>query len=248
MAAWEAKQEDTAVGYEMEGYDLAAGEQLGRQEATRGKAAATGASPDKLLQMDIDILNTKLRTARAHHDISEQMKLETEYAELLKQHGETAAGVAEAKLGMMRTMADQGLISEDAYRNQERQMALMYQNMARSAGVGTAEYYQYMQKALEALAGDTQDKWDRIVGKIIGAPSSMLQSVSDAGIIGRFGDAVIGPGMGGDIRADIVGQRHSSMDIRIRWDDINAIDGKVQGAVQAGMNGFARDFKMALAG
>lgn len=235
------------AGYNSEAYKIESGAQLGQMEARRRGAEIGGASESQLLQMDTQILRLKLQQAIANNDITEQMNIQVQMAERLKQSQEAVLGAEEAKLSYMQSMADQGLIGEDAVEMEKRKLAAMYQQKAQMSAPDSAEYWSNMQKSLDLLGDQTKDKWKGIVGEIIGAPAALVQRVASEGWINQmFGDAANSVGMGDKMRADIVGQTNRSWTLQISWADINAMDQKMQQAVNSGMNGFVRDFSHAL--
>lgn len=249
IATEQRASERRAAEAEKRAREIEAEDKLKRMQSARDYATTLGASPQQLATLDAQILATKLAEAKANNDIAEQMALQVQYAQLQKTLQDDLLGTEEAKLSYMETQASQGLISDEAVRAEKQRMAQLYQERAKQAAYGSAEYYQYMQKALQMLGGETEDKWDTIIGKIIGAPQSMLNSVLSEGWISRqFGDAANRFGLSQGIQADIVSQRNSEMTIRLTWEGINAIDSKLNSAVQTGINGFVRDFKAALSG
>lgn len=243
IAAERRTSANAIAGFNKNAADIEFQQMIGGMEAGRAGAAVGGASAQQLAQLDMDILRVKMQQAKANNDITEQMNLQVQAAQLLKGLQESALGDEEAKLAYMQEQADQGLISQEAVDAEKRQLAQMYMDRARSAAAGSAEYYQNMQKALQLLGDDTKDQWKGIVGEIIGAPAALVSRVASEGWISRkFADAVNYGGIGDKMKADIVSQTNRTITVNVNWDNLNAVDGRVQAAITPAMAAFAKEF------
>ena len=235
------------AGFERNAADIGYGEQIGQMQANREGAAVSGASAQQLLQMDMDILRVKNEQAIKNKQITDQMNLQVQAAQLLKGLAESALGAEEGKLAYMQTMADQGLISQEIVDAEKRKMAQMYIDSAKTAAVGSAPYWNEMNKALELLGDETKDKWQGIIGTILGAPSTLLRdAISEGWISQNWGDQVNAMGMGNKMQADIVSQNRRSVVVRVDWANLDAVSSRVEAALPSAMSAFAKEFTSAL--
>jgi hypothetical protein len=218
--------------------DTLTDDKLKQMQARRDAAATGGASARSLAQMDMQILNVKMQQAKAHKDITEQMNLQVQAAQVLKGLAESALSDEEAKLSFMQTQADQGLISQETVDGEKRRLAQMYTDRANAAAKGSAEYYSNMQKALQLLSDETSSEWDGIVGKILGAPSQLLEGIlSEGGIARRFGSASDLFGMNGKMQAEIVSQSNRELLVRVNFDSaLSTVDSRIRAAMPAAIN------------
>ncbi len=217
--------------------DTLTDDKLKRMQSSRDAAAVRGASARSLAQMDMQILNVKMQQAKAHKDITEQMNLQVQAAQVLKGLAESALSDEEAKLSFMQTQADQGIIPQEAVDGEKRRLAQMYTERANAAAKGSAEYYSNMQKALQLLGDDTAQEWDGIVGKILGAPAELLNSiVSEGGMAKRFGSMDMF-GLSGKMQAEIVGQSNREILVRVNFDSaLSTVDSRIRAAFPAAIN------------
>jgi len=238
----ERRQSNNAIkGYNKSARDIEFDDQIKQMDARRRGAAVAGASPQQLAQLDMNILRIRMQQAKVNNDITEQMNLQVQAAEIMRGLQDAALGTEEAKLAYMQTQADQGLISQDAVDAEKRQLAAMYQNRARQAAAGSQEYYENMNKALSLLGEDTEEKWSGIIGKILGAPQSLIDSVVSSGWITQgFGGMENQFGMGRGMQAEIASQSRREMVIRVSW-DLGSVDRRLEAALPQAMNSFGRD-------
>lgn len=241
IAAEENISRNRISEFEKSARDIEFDDQIKQMEARRRGAAVAGASPQQLAQLDMNILRIRMQQAKVNNDITEQMNLQVQAAEIMRGLQDAALGTEEAKLSYMQTQADQGIISQDAVDAEKRQLAAMYQNRARQAAAGSQEYYENMNKALSLLGDDTEEKWSGIIGKILGAPQSLIDSVVSSGWITQgFGGMENQFGMGRGMQAEIASQSRREMVIRVSW-DLGSVDRKLEAALPQAMNSFGRD-------
>lgn len=241
IAAERRASANTVAGFEKSARDIEMEDAAKQMEARRRGAAVAGASPQQLAQLDMNILRIRMQQAKVNNDITEQMNLQVQAAEIMRGLQDAALGTEEAKLSYMQTQADQGLISQDAVDAEKRQLAAMYQNRARQAAAGSQEYYENMNKALSLLGDDTEEKWSGIIGKILGAPQSLIDSVVSSGWITQgFGGMENQFGMGRGMQAEIASQSRREMVIRVSW-DLGSVDRRLEAALPQAMNSFGRD-------
>lgn len=243
IAAERRASANTVAGFEKSARDIEMEDAAKQMEARRRGAAVAGASPQQLAQLDMNILRIRMQQAKVNNDITEQMNLQVQAAEIMRGLQDAALGTEEAKLSYMQTQADQGLISQDAVDAEKRQLAAMYQNRARQAAAGSQEYYENMNKALSLLGEDTEEKWSGIIGKILGAPQSLIDSVVSSGWITQgFGGMENVFGMGRGMQAEIASQSRREVVVRVSWDNLDAVSNKVEAVLPQAMSAFGREF------
>lgn len=244
----ERRLSDNAIaGFNKSASDTEINDFIAQVEADKRGAAVGGASDRELLQYDIDIARAKMDQAIAANDVAAQMAVQVDLAEKLKALQDNAVSAEEAKLGYMESLSKQGLISDSALTAEKQKLAQWYKYMAAQSQAGSAQQYQYLQKSLDVMGDDTESKWDKIVGKIIGAPANLLEEagLSEAALMRRFADAANVFGGSGNVTADILSQNRQSMMIEVKW-DLGAVDGRINQALPSAMNAFAQDFVRSL--
>ena len=235
-----AGEEDVAADVEQE-------ETLKKMQAQRAGRAVSGASAQELARMDMDILRVKMQEAVANKNITEQMNLQVEAAQILKGLADAALSDEEAKLSFMQTQADQGLIPQEAVDAEKRVMAKMYMDRANAAAKGSAEYYSNMQKALQLLGDDAKSETDKIIGQILGAPAQLINDiVSEGGIARRFnmGDMM---GLSGKMQAEIVSQSNRELLVRVNFDSaLQTVDDRIRAAFPSAISAMGKQLVGAL--
>ena len=247
LAAEKNVSANTIAGFNKSAADTETNDYVARLEAGKRGAAVGGASDQQLLQYDVQIAKAKMEQAIAAGDVAAQMDIQVGLAEKLKGLQDSALGAEEAKLGYMESLVKQGLLPEDALTAEKQKLAQWYKYMASQSQAGSAQQYQYLQKSLDVMGDDTESKWDKIVGKIIGGPATLLDEagLSEAAIMRRFSDAANVFGSSGNVTADILSQNRQSMTIQVNW-DLGAVDGRINQALPSAMNAFAKDFVQSL--
>lgn len=231
------ESERKAQAEDAKAYDTLVDSQVKKMGAKRDLAAVNGASARTLAGMDMNILQVKMKQAKVHRDIAEQMNLQVQAAQVLKGLAESALSDEEAKLSFMQTQADQGIIPQEAVDGEKRRLAQMYTDRANAAAKGSAEYYSNMQKALQLLGDDTAQEWDGIVGKILGAPAELLNNiVSEGGMAKRFGNMDMF-GLSGKMQAEIVSQSNRELLVRVNFDSaLSTVDSRIRAALPVAIN------------
>lgn len=243
LAVEKAVSARTIGGFDKTARDLEMQQTIGMLEARKGAGEVMGLSARDRFGLEMDVLRVKMREAVANKDIAAQMELQVEAARALKLLGESALSDAEAKLSFMQTQADMGLISQEAVDMEKRKLAEMYRTRAQQAAYGSAEYYQNMQKSMELLKDETEDSWSGIIGKILGAPQSLIDQVVSSGWISQqFGNMENVLGLGRGIQAEIASQSRREVVVRVNWENLDAVSNKVEAVLPRAMGAFAKEF------
>ena len=237
------KYETSALQSEGEERDRVTNEEVERLQTLQSALAVNGASQRELFKYDVQMARVKMQKAIAEKDINAQLAIQVGLAERLKSLHQSELSDAEAKLSFMQTQADMGLISQEAVDMEKRKLAEMYRTRAQQAAYGSAEYYQNMQKSMELLKDETEDSWSGIIGKILGAPQSLIDQVVSSGWISQqFGNMENVLGLGRGIQAEIASQSRREVVVRVNWENLDAVSNKVEAVLPRAMGAFAKEF------
>jgi hypothetical protein len=241
------KQKEAAENRKIETEQIK--EQVAQLEAQKRIAVAHGASAADTLGIDQQIGTLKARQAVLDQDIAAKIGLQADETERVKAAQEGVLQTGEARLSYMESLQKAGLMPQEAIDAEKIRLAAHYRYMASQRKAGSVEYYQYMQKAQDLLADDTQDRWQGIIGQILGAPSELVTSIVSGGFLARrFGDLGNALGIGKGINATVIGQNQSELIVKIQFDGpMDTLDAKVRAALPAAFQSFGRDIVGALA-
>ncbi len=247
-----AEQERQAQEAELQGYKMIGDAKVGALEAEKAALQAQGYESWNLLSIDKQILDIKYDIAEAENDAVGMARLNAEWqattAKAIEDQRRNALGTVDAWAGYMQALSDNGFISQDQVDQAKRIQAQYYMWAAQQSKAGSQEQYQNMTKALNLMGEETKDKWDGIIGKILGAPEQLIsEALSEGTLASRFG--ILDSAIRSTMRADIASSANNQMTITVKFGDMPyaAVDGRVKQAMGPAMAAWAQGFAAALA-
>lgn len=229
---------------------------LDRMEVQRRIAAVGTKHEHELYNYDVAILAKKEEIARITNNQNELMNIQAEKAELIKrteesieqakrnQLSETEA-LYSSQLQYLEALNSTGFLGDEVIEQAKGRMYNFFVWMAGQFNYGTAEWYQNMTKALGFLEQETEDGYDGMISKILGAPSELVESViSEGSLARRFSQMA---GSLGDIRGDILSSSGNEIVVRIKADlPLHQIESRVNEALPGVMENLGRDLIAAM--
>lgn len=229
---------------------------LDRMEVQRRMAAVGTKHEHELYNYDVAILAKKEEIARITNNQNELMNIQAEKAELIKrteesieqakrnQLSETEA-LYSSQLQYLEALNSTGFLGDEVIEQAKGRMYNFFVWMAGQFNYGTAEWYQNMTKALGFLEQETEDGYDGMISKILGAPSELVESViSEGSLARRFSQMA---GSLGDIRGDILSSSGNEIVVRIKADlPLHQIESRVNEALPGVMENLGRDLIAAM--
>jgi len=211
------------------------------QQSSRDLLEAQGASAGELYRWDLEILGAESELAEIRGESTAELDAQTKALNAQQAAYDRLTGKGSAQLGLVEKMAEQGWISENAVDAYKRQMFIVYTTLAQQQKAGSEKQIGYLSSAMDMLADNTKDKWEGIIGKIIGAPEELIKDlISEGGLTRRWGDMISPRGPRGGMEANIAGQSRNKLDVNINFGDFSLamVDARVSAAMPAAMDAF----------